>query len=140
MNSNAKLANRAPVALSAAMLLACVGVVSSVFADDQVRSEIVKFPDLNVSTPAGAEALYVRIHSAARRVCSQTETLLQVSAVACAKKAEAEAIAKFANVDFHRVEDLIWLRRYCSNAAARREPSELPAARHHAAAARPGIH
>ena len=94
MNSNAKLANRAPVALSAAMLLACVGVVSSVFADDQVRSEIVKFPDLNVNTPAGAEALYVRIHSAARRVCSQTETLLQVSAVACAKKAEAEAIAK----------------------------------------------
>jgi UrcA family protein len=35
-----------------------------------VRSETVKFQDLNVGTPAGVEALYGRIHSAAVRVCS----------------------------------------------------------------------
>jgi UrcA family protein len=94
MNSNVKIANRIPVALSAAMLLACAWVASSAFADDQARSETVKFQDLNVNSPAGAEALYRRIHWAARRVCSETEPLRQAAASACIKKAEAEAIEK----------------------------------------------
>jgi UrcA family protein len=94
MNSTVKTENRIPVAFSIAMLLACVCVVSSAFADDQVRSETVKFADLNVNAPAGAEALYTRIHSAAKRVCSQTDPVLGAAASACARKAEAQAIEK----------------------------------------------
>ena len=74
MNSNVKTENRSAVAFSIAMLLACAVIVSSAFADDQVRSETVKFADLNVTTPAGAEALYTRIHAAAKRVCPEDET------------------------------------------------------------------
>jgi UrcA family protein len=94
MNSNVKTESRIPVAFSIAMLLACAATVSSAFADDQVRAETVKFADLNVNTPAGAEALYTRIHRAAQRVCSQNDPGLQTAASACARKAEAQAIEK----------------------------------------------
>ena len=94
MNSNVKTENRIPVTFSIAMLLACAVIVSSAFADDQVRSETVKFADLNVTTPAGAEALYTRIHAAAKRVCPETEPLLRAAASACARKAVAQAIEK----------------------------------------------
>jgi UrcA family protein len=94
MNSTVKTESRIPVAFSIAMLLACAVIVSSAFADDQVRSETVKFADLNVNTPAGAEALYTRIHWAANRVCSQTDPVLRAAASACARKAEAQAIEK----------------------------------------------
>ena len=65
-----KITNRAFVAHSTAMLLAGVLVVSNAAAAEQFRAETVKYQDLNVATPAGVEALYRRIHFAARRVCS----------------------------------------------------------------------
>ncbi len=65
MNSNVKTISKAFFVGSTAMLLACVLVVSSAFADGQIRSETVKFQDLKVGTPAGGEALYRRIHAAA---------------------------------------------------------------------------
>jgi UrcA family protein len=94
MNSSVKIANRMPLAFSAAMLLACVWAGSTAFAGDQGRSETVKFPDLNVSTSQGVQALYGRIHAAAWRVCSTTSTdpLSQRGARECANKAEAKAI------------------------------------------------
>ena len=61
------------VAGAAAMLTGCVFVVSSAFAgesDAQVRTQDIKFQDLNLDTTAGVEALYQRIHSAAERVCA----------------------------------------------------------------------
>jgi UrcA family protein len=67
MNSNIKTDN-SPCYWTA-ILLACVLVASNAFADDQIRTETVKFADLNVDTPAGVEVLYRRINSAARRVC-----------------------------------------------------------------------
>lgn len=96
MKSNLKTVNHVAVAFSTAMLLACAVIASSAFADDQFRSETVKFADLNVNTPAGAEALYKRIHWAAGRVCSvdDSDPLLRISANNCARKAEAEAIEK----------------------------------------------
>jgi UrcA family protein len=95
MNSSVKTINKAFLAYSTAMLLSCVLVASSAFAADQVRSETVKFQDLNVATPAGAEALYVRIHSAAKRVCSQPGDMWQIYlASTCIKDAEARAIQK----------------------------------------------
>jgi len=94
MNSSVKIANRMPLAFSAAMLLACVWAVSTAFAGEQVRSETVKFSDLNVSTPEGVQALYGRIHAAAWRVCtrSSADPIMQMGARGCARDAEAKAI------------------------------------------------
>jgi UrcA family protein len=94
MNSSVKIANRMPPAFSAAMLLACAWVVSTAFAGEQLRSETVKFQDLNMSTSEGVQALYRRIHAAAWRVCLTTsnDPLFQAAARDCAKKAEANAI------------------------------------------------
>jgi UrcA family protein len=93
MNLSVKSANRVALAFSTAVLVACA-VVSSAFADEEVRSETVKFQDLNVNTAAGVEALYQRIHSAAKRVCSESDPLQQIAAGACARKAEVRAIDK----------------------------------------------
>ncbi len=93
MNSNFKTYGRTLPAGSTAMLLAWVLVASNAFADPQLRSETVKFQDLNVSTPAGVEALYSRIHAAAKRVCSAPDWEWYRE-LPCAKEAEATAIAK----------------------------------------------
>ena len=94
MNSSVKIANRIPLAIPAAMLLACIWAASTAFAGEQVRSETVKFPDLNVSTSEGVQALYGRIHAAAWHVCSTTsaDPYFQRQARECARKAEAKAI------------------------------------------------
>src|SRR5215469_7881224 len=94
MNSSVKTAKPLPLAFSAAMLLACVWAVSTAFAGEQVRSETVKFSDLNVNTSEGVQALYGRIHAAAWRVCRtpSAESLYQIGARSCAKAAETKAI------------------------------------------------
>jgi UrcA family protein len=94
MNSNIKTTNRIPLALATAMLLTCVWGASNAFADEEVRSERVKFQDLNVDTPEGVQALYGRIHAAAKRVCSQSDPVLWPAESACARKAEGNAIEK----------------------------------------------
>jgi UrcA family protein len=94
MNSSVKTATRLPLAFTAAMLLACVWAASTAFAGEQVRSETVKFTDLNVNTSQGVQALYGRIHAAAWRVCSNNsaDPLFQHAARDCARSAEAKAI------------------------------------------------
>jgi len=94
MKSNVKTVNCISRALSAAMLLTCVWAFSSASADEQVRSERVKFQDLNVNAPDGVQALYSRIHAAAKRVCSENDPIMQLASAACARKAEANAIEK----------------------------------------------
>lgn len=95
MNANIKTDSWAPLASSTAMMLACLLAVSSAFADDQVRTEVVNFQDLNVNTPAGVTALYMRIHGAAARVCSVLpSTGQQLRELRCVKSAVAEAIEK----------------------------------------------
>jgi UrcA family protein len=94
MNSNIKTGSRAPLAVSLAVVVACVLGVSNAFADDQVRTETVNVQDVNVNSPAGVKALYGRIHSAAQRVCSESDHMLQGRARACAKRAEAQAVEK----------------------------------------------
>jgi UrcA family protein len=93
MNSNVKTNNHSMLGYVTAMCLACVVVAFNAHAGDQVRSETVKFADLNVGTPAGAEALYVRIHEAAVRVCRQPGGF-QAAVRSCMNKAENEAIGK----------------------------------------------
>ena len=92
MNSNIKTASRAPLAVSLAVMIACVFGASSAFADNPLRVETVNFRDLNVATPAGVEALYRRIQAAADRVCRERDRMEQQRAIACAKKAEAQAV------------------------------------------------
>jgi UrcA family protein len=94
MNSTVKTANRVPLAFAAAMLLTCAWAASTAFAGEQVRSETVKFTDLNVNTSQGVQALYGRIHAAAWRVCSNNsaDPLFQHAARDCARNAEAKAI------------------------------------------------
>lgn len=93
MNSNVKSANRSIVAYATALSLACVLVGFNAYAGDDARAETVKFVDLNLDTPAGVEALYGRIHAAARRVCEQPAGE-QAAVRGCMKKAESDAIGK----------------------------------------------
>ena len=92
MNSKVKRDNRSLHAHATAILLAWMAVVSNAFADDQIRTETVKFQDLNVGTPAGIEALYGRIHKAAVRVCSDPDPILNQAVLECVRKSEAKAI------------------------------------------------
>ena len=85
-----KTANR--LVLSTAMLLASVWVVPSAFAEEPARSQTVKFYDLKVDTPAGVQALYSRIHAAAKRVCEDSDPVIRLAAIRCIGKAEAKAI------------------------------------------------
>jgi len=92
MSSNTK--TRLPLVFASALLLTCAWGASGAHADEQVRSEKVKFQDLNVETQEGVQALYGRIHAAARRVCSQSDPVLREAENACARTAEANAIEK----------------------------------------------
>jgi UrcA family protein len=68
-------------------------VASNAQAGEAVHSETVKFADLNLSSSAGVEALYGRIHAAAWRVCRQPAGE-QAASTRCVRKAESEAIGK----------------------------------------------
>lgn len=93
MNSSIKIGNRNILRYTRALCLACVLCASGAHAGEQVRSETVKFADLNLGTSAGVEALYGRIHAAARRVCDQPSEALR-AVRACMTKAESDAIGK----------------------------------------------
>jgi UrcA family protein len=93
MSSNVKSHNRSIITYATAMWLACIFVAFDANAGADVRSETVKFADLNVGTPAGAEALYGRIHAAAWHVCQQPAGALQ-AARTCMKRAESDAVGK----------------------------------------------
>jgi len=94
INMNSNIKTRIPLAFAAAMLLTGMWGASSAFADEQVRSERVKFHDLNVETPEGVQALYGRIHAAALRVCAESDPVMRAAVGACARKAESNAIEK----------------------------------------------
>jgi UrcA family protein len=79
--------------LSTAMLLAYVWVAPAAFAEKPIRSQKVTFSDLKTDTPAGAQALFGRIHEAAKRVCSQTDPVYRAAVIPCISRAEAKAVA-----------------------------------------------
>jgi UrcA family protein len=92
MGSSHQTNNKAFPLHAIAMLLAGVLVVSNAQADEQVRRETVKFEDLNVGTNAGVEALYTRIHTAAKRVCLETDAALKYAEITCARRAVTRAV------------------------------------------------
>ena len=93
MSSNAKTMSRIPLVFATGMLLSIAAVTGARANEEPVRSETVKCADLNLGSPSGVQALYERIHRAARRVCSEDGPLGQIVASKCAQKAEATAIA-----------------------------------------------
>ena len=94
MNANIKKSIAVPYAVSLGILLACTCACTSAIADDDFHSEAVKVRDLNINTESGVKTLYSRIHSAAKRVCFDTDPVLWTAQAACARKAEADAIGK----------------------------------------------
>jgi UrcA family protein len=96
MNSNVKADSRTFLVLSTAMLLAAsVSITSTAYADEQLGVETVNFQDLDVNTPAGAQALYGRIHAAANRVCDSnisSDPFGALLAANCAREAVAKAV------------------------------------------------
>ena len=97
MNSNVKTHKRNSLIYSALMLVACMSLASTAFADDQVvRNETITYSDLNLDTATDVQTLYGRIHAAARRVCFDASKHLedQVGVDVCAERAVAQAIKK----------------------------------------------
>lgn len=90
----ANIKTRIPTIVATALILTGVWGASSAFAAEQVRSERVKFADLNVETPEGVQVLYSRIHAAAKRVCSESDPVLKAAENICISKADGDAIAK----------------------------------------------
>jgi UrcA family protein len=99
MSSTVATQYRPFLACASAIALACVLTASNAFAADQSRSETVKYADLQVDTTAGAQALYGRIHSAARRVCGYEATSIQGPSVwqHCVRPTVDAAVAKVNN-------------------------------------------
>src|SRR5262252_5265212 len=93
MNSNVKTHNRSTFGYAAAAFLTCVLFAFNAQAADQIRSETVKFADLNLGSSAGVETLYERIQAAARRVCYQSNEDMRAYTV-CVTKAQSDAVGK----------------------------------------------
>lgn len=100
MNSYAKTDSRTFVIggfLMVALSVLLFGTsASAATGDDEVTMAVVKFQDLDVNTPAGAAALYWRIHRAANRVCGVDEPSVLPSGPRkqCAQDAEARAVGQ----------------------------------------------
>jgi UrcA family protein len=65
----------APTALAAALSLTSVAFAQPEGAYDPPRQAVVKFADLNIMSPLGAEVLNRRIEVAARSACGPEPTL-----------------------------------------------------------------
>jgi len=94
MNMNSKIVAR----FLGAFLIAAAFLSPKVFAaepTDSVRTQTVKFEDLNLSTQAGTVALYQRIHQAAKQVCEQGDArdlgAMQMQR-SCIVRAESRAV------------------------------------------------
>lgn len=66
---------------------------------DNVRQVVVRYEDLNLSTPRGAATLYSRIAGAAKEVCGAGDSDIRdlgsrASADACVRKATSGAVTK----------------------------------------------
>jgi UrcA family protein len=86
------------VVLFAMMLgVAVAGVARSTSNEVEIRHKEVRFADLNLNHPAGAEHLYRRIRLAARQLCGDPNHLVTArldEARRCADDATARAVAR----------------------------------------------
>ena len=71
--------------------------------DPEIRREVVKYDDLNLSADAGLRTLKTRISAAARRVCATDgQGIQRKGAGACRQQAAATALDQVANLVFAR--------------------------------------
>ena len=95
---NRRTCHRNPLTRPAPMLLACLALscaATAFAADPVVRSETIKFTDLDVDTAAGVQTLYNRIHVASRHVCqfeASKHLEDQIALDVCAARTEAQAV------------------------------------------------
>lgn len=68
------------------------GVVAA--ADPSAASRTVKFADLDISSPPGAQALYRRIRAAAQVVCSYYFFATDTDKARCVRDATADAVTR----------------------------------------------
>jgi UrcA family protein len=81
------------VCTAAVMSLMCTFLVAIAF----IPKETVNFQDLNINSPAGAAALYQRLHAAAQHVCFaewDRDPVKVQRAEACANEAESRAVSQ----------------------------------------------
>ena len=74
------------------VLAPSLSVVSA--ADPDSASRTVRFADLNISNPSGAQALYMRILGAAQVVCSYHSFATDADKAGCVRDAIADAVTK----------------------------------------------
>jgi UrcA family protein len=72
------------------VLAASPSMVSA--ADPSFASRTVRFTDLNISSPSGAHALYMRILAAAQVVCSYDSFATDAEKARCVRDAIADAV------------------------------------------------
>jgi UrcA family protein len=77
------------------VLATCLSVASA--AEPNVASRSVKFADLDLSSPSGAQVLYRRIRAAARVTCSHYFLVTDSDKDRCVRDATADAVHR-ANV------------------------------------------
>ena len=93
---NTSIRTRIYTAISCLMSTAALCTALSITAEAQtVPSKIVKFNDLDITTPDGAKVLYKRIRAAARDVCDVStgnDPILRTATKVCIEKAVDRAV------------------------------------------------
>ena len=97
---NTKFENVIPATFAASAFMISLLIVGSAFAaspGEEVKSQTVKFADLNLQTDEGVAALYQRIHAAAQQVCDmpgEGGPSAVASTRTCIGEADARAIMR----------------------------------------------
>jgi UrcA family protein len=92
---NATLKSSIPATVIGAFVVSLLGVGAAAAATPDVRTETVRYQDLNLQSETGVEILFQRIHAAARRVCDQPSAAGMFSSYGikgCVEKAEGRAV------------------------------------------------
>ena len=79
---------------TAILLVLAVSLPTVSAAGPSSASRIVKFSDLDISSPSGAHALYMRILAAAQVVCSYYAFATDGDKAGCVRDAIADAVTK----------------------------------------------
>ena len=80
---------------SIALIIATTPLTGAAFAadrSDDLPQRVVRFRDLDLTQPAGAEALFSRLRTAAREVCEPVSSVLHLDRQ-CTNEALANAVA-----------------------------------------------
>src|SRR6185436_18382674 len=77
-------------------LVSLMALAAPAFADPDVRSEVVSYADLHLKEPADNDVLLGRIHTAARHVCDDGQSVAPLSSQRdennCRTTAEEDAV------------------------------------------------